>query len=128
MMEKIEESRYEGYLWYSDQVKPKLIMGEVLELNLDEKANPFIIEGQLWDGKNSIGIKFVDGKYHVSRVPVDLSSKSISIEDYQAHRMEGVSGLRFARIWESVPDQHCNGYEVEEPTILAFIGFKKTAE
>ena len=44
---KIVKSNYQGYLWYSDQMHPKVIENEVMELGLDEHVNPFIIEGLL---------------------------------------------------------------------------------
>ena len=66
-MEHIEAAKYKGYLWYSNEKEPKVFDGNemVPEINLDEKENPFIIEGNLWDADNlmSIMIRYVDGKY-----------------------------------------------------------------
>lgn len=126
IMENIEKSKYEGYLWYSDKTEPKVYWGDkVVPIDLDPERNPFIVEGQLWDGKTSIGIKFVDGKYYVARYPIN---KIDDVETYVAHRMKGVAGLKFVRIWKEQPDDFCNGYYVKEPVGLAFVGFKKKEE
>ena len=47
-MTTIENARYQGYLWYSDQRQPEVYLGKtsVAELILDESKNPFIIEGK----------------------------------------------------------------------------------
>lgn len=48
----------QGYLWYSDQTEPETYNNKPVELILDEKRNPFIIEGQLYseEEKKSISI------------------------------------------------------------------------
>ena len=66
-MEQIEKSTYQGYLWYSDKDQPKVLNNVDSEITLDETKNPFVIEGQLFDGKRSISIKYVDGKYIVKK-------------------------------------------------------------
>ena len=58
---------YQGYLWLSDESKPRIIDGSTLDLSLFKSQLPFIIEGNLWAKKEqeSIQIRFVDGEYHI---------------------------------------------------------------
>lgn len=51
---KIEKSKYQGYLWYSDQKEPKVFNNELFELEIADNENPFIVEGQLYDEENRI--------------------------------------------------------------------------
>lgn len=109
----------------------------VPEINLDEKKNPFIIEGNLWDdGRNSIMIRYVDGKYIVRRTKVkeeELSraysqayeSGSPTLKKYLAHRIEGVKCLCFLQYWQAESDKMCEGMQVLRPSKLVFIGFDK---
>ena len=48
-MEAIKINKCEGYLWWSDQQKPKIYDGNTLDICLDETKNPFVVEGQLYD-------------------------------------------------------------------------------
>lgn len=144
-MEHIEAAKYEGYLWYSNEKEPKVFDGNemVPEINLDEKENPFIIEGNLWDedGKKSIMIRYVDGKYIVCRTQVNEEElKGISSsqaygsdiattrKDYLAHRIGGVKCLCFLQYWQAEPDKMCVGMQVLRPSKLVFIGFDKNEE
>lgn len=147
-MEHIEAAKYEGYLWYSNEKEPKVFDGNemVPEINLDEKENPFIIEGNLWDADNlmSIMIRYVDGKYIVRRTKVKeeelkgiSSSRTYSqayesgspidttLKKYLAHRIEGVKCLCFLQYWQAEPDDMCEKMCVLRPSKLVFIGFDK---
>lgn len=146
-MEHIEAAKYVGYLWYSNEKEPKVFDGNemVPEINLDEKENPFIIEGNLWDkdGRKSIMIRYVDGKYIVHSTHVneeelngisssqDYGSKSHTAttrKDYLAHRIGGVKCLSFLQYWQAEPDEMCEGMCVLRPSKLVFIGFNKNEE
>lgn len=144
-MEHIEAAKYVGYLWYSNEKEPKVFDGSemVPEINLDEKKNPFIIEGNLWDADNlkSIMIRYVDGKYIVRRTQVkeeELSSSraysqayesgspiATTLKKYLAHRIEGVKCLCFLQYWQAESDKMCEGMQVLRPSKLVFIGFDK---
>ena len=148
-MEHIEAAKYVGYLWYSNEKEPKVFDGNemVPEINLDEKKNPFIIEGNLWDADNlksmkSIMIRYVDGKYIVRRTKVKeeefiSSSRAYSqayesgspiattLKKYLAHRIEGVKCLCFLQYWQAESDKMCEGMQVLRPSKLVFIGFDK---
>lgn len=46
MEHQIKNAKYEGYLWQSDQSKPRIIEeGEPLSLTLTDGENPFVVEG-----------------------------------------------------------------------------------
>lgn len=142
-MEHIEAAKYVGYLWYSNEKEPKVFDGSetVPEINLDEKENPFIIEGNLWDedGRKSIMIRYVDGKYIVRRTKVKeeelkassrassqaYESGSPTLKKYLAHRIEGVKCLCFLQYWQAESDKMCEGMQVLRPSKLVFIGFDK---
>lgn len=115
----------------------------VPEINLDEKENPFIIEGNLWDkdGRKSIMIRYVDGKYIVHSTHVNeeelkgisssrassqaYESGSPTLKKYLAHRIEGVKCLCFLQYWQAEPDDMCEKMCVLRPSKLVFIGFDK---
>lgn len=140
-MEHIEAAKYVGYLWYSNEKEPKVFDGSemVPEINLDEKKNPFIIEGNLWDGRKSIMIRYVDGEYIVRITKVNeeelkassrassqaYESGSPTLKKYLAHRIEGVKCLCFLQYWQAESDKMCEGMQVLRPSKLVFIGFDK---
>lgn len=138
---KIESAKYEGYIWYSDQKAPKVYDGEkmVEEMVLDERTNPFIIEGNLWDKDHnlSITIRYVDGAYLVRRTEVSEDEfsdamlekhlkQATTIKEYLPHpSIKDVNALRFLQYWELKEDEFCEGMSVLQPSKLVFVGFKK---
>ena len=98
-METINIIDCNGYLWWSNQESPEIFEGEDKAITLDEKSNPFIIEGQLFgtivneqEGPRrnvSCSIKYVDGKYLVYKNDIDSAlldldegkQKSITLKD-----------------------------------------------
>ena len=132
-MKKIEEiteipkAKYLGYIWYSNSDRPEVLTGDKdYGGTLDAAANPFIIEGNLWDGDDanptSISIRYVDGKYYIHRTtltPEDVKN----YKTFVAHRIDGYKYLRFVQLWETRKDPLCEDMEVLEPSKLVFIGF-----
>ena len=124
---EIPEANYQGYIWYSDSDHPKVHTGDkAYGGTLDPKANPFIIEGNLWDEANraSISIRYVDGRYYIHRT-VLTSDEVKNYKTFVAHRIEGCTYLRFVQLWEPRTDTMCEGMEVLEPSKLVFIGLTK---
>lgn len=122
---KIEKSKYQGYLWYSDQKEPKVIDNKEFELEISDNENPFIVEGQLFDGINSISIKYVDGSYIVNKYKVkdeDYNSPN-TVKEFLPNRMAGVEKLRFLEYWRPQKDSLCEDMEVLQPAELVFVGF-----
>ena len=125
---KIEKSQYEGYLWYSNQPQPKVLNNEVFELELSDDANPFIVEGLLFDGKISISIKYVDGHYITNHYKIqELENVKKEEQMYYSHRMKGRQ-LKFYQFWRPIVDELCEKMEVLQPAELVFIGFHKKEE
>lgn len=124
---KIEKSKYQGYLWYSDKKEPQVLNNEVFELEISDNTNPFIIEGQLYDGKQSISIKYVDGKYLVNTYNVDNLGRDIQEPLFYSHRMDGRK-LKFRQYWRPVTDELCEGMQVLQPAELVFVGFNDKEE
>lgn len=128
-METLKKARYEGYLWLSDSRQPKLYDGaKKTEIALDDAANPFVVEGNLWneaDGE-SIYIRYADGHHLVRRTNLsEIDMANATAKTYQAHRMKGVGGLKFLQCWEAEPDGLCEGMAVMRPSQLVFVGFKR---
>lgn len=134
MKTTIEKARYEGYVWKSDEKVPVVYRGDAdVELVLDDCENPFIVEGCLWDntGRESIYIRYVDGRYIVSRTIVtdeDLQSERCVEKTFVAHRIDGVKSLRYLQYWEPKADEMCEGMQVLCPQKMIFIGFDKKEE
>lgn len=125
---KINKGIYEGYLWYSNDNYPRIVLEhEEYELELKATENPFIIEGHLFDGTNSISIKYVDGGYIITHHTVkaeDFSDKYIDKVTFLAKRMKkSNTKLKFLRYWEPEHDDMCERMSVLRPTKLVFIGF-----
>ncbi len=129
---EIPKAKYVGYIWYSDSKRPEVLTGdkEYGGFTPDAAANPFIIEGNLWDDDNrtSISIRYADGRYYIHRTV--LTSEEVkgttdhsTVKTYVAHHIDGYKYLRFAQLWEPRTDPMCEGMEVLEPSKLVFIGF-----
>lgn len=121
---KIEKRKYQGYIWYSNANKPELLLGnEEWERELDELANPFIIEGQLWDdaSRTSISIKYVDGQYIVKSYQLE---EAYDLVEFIPHKMPSVSRLLFARCWKPIIDKNCSNFETLVLDRIIFKGFK----
>jgi len=121
--------KYEGYLWWSNKPKPEVYQNQQLPEWPKEKANPFIIEGQLYDlsNKMSYSIRFVDGEYFIHCFDVNELNTKVKdkIEkEYLSNRLDGVSKLRFIEFWRPQEDKLCEGMEVLQPAEVVFVGFK----
>lgn len=124
---KIEKSKYQGYLWYSDNKEPQVLNNEVFELEIANSTNPFIIEGQLYDGKKNISIKYVGGKYLFNTYNLDDIDGEMQKQIFYSHRMAGRK-LYFKQYWKPVNDEQCEGMQVLQPAELVFVGFNDKEE
>ena len=131
-METIQINKCEGYLWWSDQQKPKVYQDELIDICLDETENPFVVEGLLYDEENkeSYSVKYVDGLYLINKYKVD-ESDFINIDNeeksYLSNRMDG-RWLKFIRYWEEKEDRNCMDMPVLTLTKNVFIGFDERKE
>ena len=121
--------QFEGYVWMSDEEKPKVYEGDncLTSLQINDDENPFIVEANLYDAdrKKSVSIKYVDGEYLVNQYDVDNDSNG-EVREYVSHKMDG-RVLIFNELWEpnSIPDPLCCNMPVLQATKLIFCGFKK---
>ena len=117
---------YEGYLWYSNQTKPKIVIGNLIAKEIFTKL-PFIIEGNLYCSENglSISIKNVDGEYQVHQAILkDLPKDQCSNEEYLAHDLDKIEKIKMVQYWEeSQADELLAGMTTLIPTWQAFKGF-----
>lgn len=142
MDKNIPDIEYVGYYWMSDKTTPEVIgdtaehptvkLPEELRNCLDAPAmNPFVMEAQLYcpTEKLSIGIKYVDGQYIISRCEETkaIPSDCVTLKRYVANRM-GKRRLLFRQYWEAKPDALCGGMDVLQPAAMAFVGFEKITE
>lgn len=146
MVGKNIKGNFEGYLWKSNEQKPKPFFGENLlkELTLNNEENPFYIEGQLYDRttNQSVSIKYVDGEYLVNKYIVKKENNSYKFykveknekgeivekpilgevveKSYKGNKMKD---LLFVELWQEEPDSNCCNMEVLRASKVAFVGF-----
>lgn len=128
-METIKINKCEGYLWWSDQEKPQVYDGNVLDISLDETKNPFVVEGKLYDKeeKKSYSIKYVDGQYLINIYKVedcDIANPDNEKKSFLSNRI-GEHWLKFLRYWEEKKDKNCMDMPVLTFTKNVFVGFKE---
>lgn len=116
---------YEGYLWYSNQPKPE----QRNKIRLEDFTDlPFIVEGNLYSGKEgiSINIKNIDGEYFVTQgVLKDLPTDQITEQEFLAHKLDGVKKIKMIQFWNEIEDELCEGMKTLKPGWQAFKGFIK---
>jgi len=139
-MEKIENGKYEGWLWKSDSENPCEItkdkdLDSQLEkegITFDDNKNPFIIEGMLWNEETmtSVSIKYVDGKHIINKHKVDAAdlqgSEKATLKEFVPHRLPGNEKIKMLQYWkeEQIDEQFENLLSLQ-PDKLVFVGFKK---
>ena len=117
---------YQGYIWLSDASKPIVLdNGKLKDTDkkyFSEGQNPFIVEGQLFDGKNSFSIKNVDGKMIVVKYEVDTDEEP---QNFVPNSRMGLGDrkLKFLQKWEVEPNADCENMDVLVPAGLVFLGF-----
>lgn len=127
MENKIEKSLYEGYLWYSDQKEPFVLMKEEYEGILVDGENPFVVEGYLYDGVHSISIRYVDGHYCIQNRVV-LNTEDISSQEqryFPSFARDRIEALVFKQLWREETDLLCENMAVLKPAGTMFLGFKR---
>lgn len=128
-METINIKNCEGYLWWSDQQSPHVCQNESLDISLDEKKNPFVVEGQLYDKEccKSYSVKYINGQYIINTYKVeekDLVNPDNEQKTFFSNRMDN-RWLKFLRYWEEKEDENCMNMPVLTFTKDVFVGFKE---
>lgn len=119
-----ENIKFDGYLWMSDATEPALLEDQVFTLTVDEKSNPFIVEGHLFDQANKVSysLKYIDGEYIINKYTLTNDAQFTALK-FLPNRMSGKQHLFFRQYWEAVPDECCEGMEVLKPKANVFVGF-----
>lgn len=123
-------NKYEGYLWWSNKAAPDVYLNQPLPEWPLESANPFIIEGNLWDPEKelSFSIRYIDGSYLVHSFSISqLAGYDFLTKSYLPNRFPKEFDLRlsFCEYWIPQEDPFCEGMEVLRPAMMVFTGFTK---
>lgn len=128
----IPDGTYEGYYWLSDSPEPNKI-SSVSDLNQlkSYSGNPFVMEALLYDRTANLSVHVRHtGNYQVTLYnwnqfdEQEIFSGSDDEVVFLPQKIEGIKGLKFARIWRKEPDELCEGKEVLKMNALVFCGFK----
>ncbi len=119
---------YEGYVWYSDEQKPKTINNEWFQFT-ESPINPFVVEAMLYckDDNTSVMIKHT-GRYIISYFDLNDLPKDSMLKDkpYLPHRLDDfVKKVCFQQIWIPEKDGLCEDMPVMTLKAIAFVGFNK---
>lgn len=123
-LDKYKGDPFEGYLWYSDQQKPKTFNDTTEDLSLLLTDLPFVVEGRIFypTQKRSLHIQNMDGEYLIGRVELNDSSHDAT---WPAHRMEsGITKLKIKIGSALLPDPLNPPFKVNTPSWRAFVGFE----
>lgn len=128
-MNRIDKTaKYEGYLWMSDKMEPKIFNGQQIDFESLELQKHFVVEGQLYDSEHqkSYSIKYVTGQYIVTEYNIKNIEKECGKGedvDYLSNRMK-YPKLYFKQFWKKEEDELCEGMNVLKPAAFVFVGFK----
>ena len=123
---KIDKSIYEGYIWYSDSAIPEVVDNTEFELDIPDTANPFVVEGQLFDRDRNLSysIRYVDGRHKCVEYNLNTLEGEVTVDVFCSNRMENRK-LRFVKYWRAESDPLCEGMDVLQPCEVVFVGFEK---
>ncbi|MCH7402135.1 TIGR04423 family type III CRISPR-associated protein [Belliella kenyensis] len=123
---------YSGYLWYSDESKPKIFNSDILQSSMLTTL-PFILEGYLYcpdEGGVCINIKNIDGEYHIHQVNLsDTDQNQLERFSFLASapfENIGIKKFKAIQYWKAEKDELCDGMEVLKPSWIVFEGFEYT--
>ena len=127
----IDKDKYQGYIWKSDEQSPTVYDGSrnIEKMEINDDANPFIIEGLLFSEKSrkSISIKYVDGKHIVDiRENIHHSADDILYIPNSRLKLEEGKMLAFKREWTEITDDLNMNWPTLYPSGLIFTGFVDT--
>ena len=130
-----KDYKYIGYLWYSDKEEPVIFENKKFSYKEDDN---FIIEGYLYseDQNISISIKFIDGKYYITKIDLSSYDFNSDSENFSKHtyltdaaivnKNKEFKYINFVQYWKTQKDKLCANMEVLKPNWIAFVGFSKT--
>ncbi len=119
------EIPFEGYLWLSDSAEPLVYDHQPVDWNILQGAVPFVVEGHLFDGKNSYAIRHTGSGYIIREfTDEDLNSHEFTSQSFISNRMEGRL-LNFKQLWSAEEDPLCCDMLTLRPWAMVFCGFNK---
>lgn len=123
-------NKYDGYLWLSNSKFPIEFSGGQLPESFGKVANPFVVEGELWDSENNrsysihqAGNMTVCQSFDVKDSDFGNDNGNVDDRVYASHRMEH-KGLRFLEYWEPSANDACLDMNTLEMKKRVFVGFK----
>jgi CRISPR type III-associated protein (TIGR04423 family) len=119
-------NQYEGYLWFSDQQSPEVYLkGDAFADEYEPTANPFIVEGWLYDHvtNKSYAIRHQNGAYLRTEYDLDVIAKDQQPIKYRAHDIESADYYHVVEHWAPEPDPNCEEMPVLRHAWTAFAGF-----
>ncbi len=125
----IPEESFEGYYWYSDAHDPMLlkdIRSFKQELLDSQNGLPFIIEANLYDTKNQIGlsVRHIDGQYKIAQINLkDFQTDEFSIVEKHFKGIAEKYNFKMLEIWQAEKDPLLEGLLVKRPLLSVFAGF-----
>ncbi len=137
MKHTIDSAKYQGYLWYSDKLRPEVYLGDEIipQIILDDSDNPFVVEGNLYDKESnkSICIKYMDGRHYITVYDFEALENEpdsvLEVESYltnsRINRAKECSISVYKRIWYAEADKLNDDWKALRPSGFAFAGFKK---
>lgn len=123
---KIPNLLYVGYIWGSDQQKPKVLINEAFQYPSDSSL--YIVEALLFSKEDNISITIRHtgqqqiSQYNLNELP--QGSKRYQV-NYLPHRLsDKIKKVKFQQIWIPEEDAYSQNWEVLKMKALIFTGFK----
>jgi len=127
---KLLSNTYTGYIWMVEHQKPIIHTKEKLKIEeLEYRKNPHnkIQEAYLYDDKNSIHIKNIDGKelFYIFNEKKFKEKNEFKIDTevvFPSHIKE-INGLKFKQVYQLTKSLSGDGFETWQPIVRLFKGF-----
>lgn len=125
------EEKFTGYLWFSNEEKPRLFEGENLIEMPSESDNPFIVEGHLISENEeySVMLRHDGAETRVFRYDWNdfENREAYKVDEPVCYLMKGGDDGRkvcFSRVWKAeADDPGMPEYKVLKPLFIGFKGF-----
>jgi len=123
---------YEGYVQFSHRpLEQKDIFDDKDKApNVAKDEKGFIYEAHFCNGQESIMIRQQNAEWVVSKTPITLDESNVEIKfEYFAFEKTSLlkdikaNWVKMAQIWQSEPDDLCNGMNVKKLKKVVFAGF-----
>lgn len=128
---EIQERKYEGYVWNSDDKSPKILLGEKYKFEEDQPF-PFILEALLFCKEENISVMVRHtGEYQICEFDLNHLKEGSELQEvtFLPHRLKdereiNIENVCFKQLWIPEEDELCEGWPVLKMQALIFTGFK----